>query len=179
MRATSQPKERRLTPSTPVGRIVNWFSRDLQKADALLPSKVSQFFTQVGVLVCLTVVICIACWPALPFLAIVGAAILLFHATFIKSTVELQRLEGITRAPVFVHYEQTLLGLPTIRAGGGQSAFLRTMLSRLKNHTLSSYVLSVGQMWYSQRLEWMGRLVSTATVLVVVVLRNWFAVDTG
>lgn len=102
--------------TTPVGRILNRFAQDLSDVDERLPQ-----VTQFALITCSRVVIvCVlACIPV-PYMAICMIPVLYIFARtreyFRRSSREAQRLLATTSSPVFQQLEQTLLGLPVIRA---------------------------------------------------------------
>ncbi|GAB1227961.1 hypothetical protein ENUP19_0365G0023 [Entamoeba nuttalli] len=164
---------------TPLGRIVNYFSRDFHLIDSKIPSQIDQFIGQCCSLLATFIIIFMASYILIPIVVIVIIVFLIFHTFFIKASIEMQRLEGLTRSPIFIHFDQTLLGLATIRTSNGQETFLNALIKKMKNNTLSYYTLQMAKIWYSQRLEWMGFTISTLTVLILVILKCWFNVDTG
>jgi ABC-type multidrug transport system fused ATPase/permease subunit len=53
---------------------------------------------------------------------------------FRPSSRELKRLEGVSRSPVFVVFDETLRGLSTIRAHGAQGAYLSEAEHRVEEN---------------------------------------------
>lgn len=101
---------------TPVGRILNGFSRDVDLMDSLLPEYLLQYLQTTFVVLSAMVV----CAFASPYLALAYLPMtMLFVMTkryFDKSSRELKRLEGVTRSPIFSAFSETLQGIATIRA---------------------------------------------------------------
>ena len=91
--------------------------------------------------------------------------LVLFHVKIIPGIVELQRLEGITRSPIFAHFDQTLLGLATIRTAGGQEEFKRKLIEKVKNNTTSFYTCKMAKMWFLQRMDWIGAAVTIVATI--------------
>ena len=87
--------------TTPIGRILNRFSKDVDTIDSVLPEQ-SRLFGYTFSLVLGTVVLISAVFPL--FIAALAPAIVfyLFLASYYRSTSrELKRLDSITRSPLF------------------------------------------------------------------------------
>ncbi|KAL4141071.1 hypothetical protein PRNP1_014193 [Phytophthora ramorum] len=108
---------------TPVGRILNRFSNDLDQMDAVLPEEYQLLFQNVSMAVGTLVVSAFASyWIAVLYIPLI--VIFEFMGDhFKKSSCELKRLEGITRTPVYNLFNETLSGLATIRAFRMERAF--------------------------------------------------------
>jgi len=106
--------------TTPVGRILNRFAQDLSDVDERLPQ-----VTQFALITCsrVVIVVVLACIPV-PYMTFCMVPVIYIFARtreyFRRSSRETQRLLSITSSPVFQQLEQTLLGLPVIRAFGQQ-----------------------------------------------------------
>ncbi|KAL7712918.1 Canalicular multispecific organic anion transporter [Entamoeba marina] len=139
---------------TPIGRLLNYFSRDLRFVDFRMPMQYEQFLGQTCDLLAILVAICM-------------------------SSIEMQRLEGITRSPMFIHFDQTLLGLSTVRLYSGEKTFLDSVLKKMKNNTLAYYTLQIAKSWYSQRLDWLGIFITIVTIVLIAVLKITGGIDVG
>ncbi|EGZ21553.1 hypothetical protein PHYSODRAFT_247392, partial [Phytophthora sojae] len=105
---------------TPVGRILNRFSNDLDQMDAVLPEEYQLLFQNVSMVVGTLVVSAFASyWIAVLYIPLV--VVFEFMGDHFKKS--LKRLEGITRTPVYNLFSETLSGLATIRAFKMERAF--------------------------------------------------------
>jgi ABC-type multidrug transport system fused ATPase/permease subunit len=89
-----------------------------------------------------------------PYLLIViGGGFVIFYVfqtAFQRSAVEIQRLEAISRAPIYSHLSESIEGAASIRAYGLQKAFSRASINKvnanivdyLSLHYSTSYVSS-------------------------------------
>ncbi|BFU26397.1 ATP-binding cassette, sub-family C, putative [Entamoeba histolytica] len=164
---------------TPLGRLLNYFSRDLRFVDFRLPQQYEQFFGQCCDIIAIFVVICTCSYYLIIVVVLVLIAFFLFHKYFVRASIEMQRLEGVTRSPIFIHFDQTLLGLATVRTYGGQETFLDAIIKKMKNNTLSYYTLQMAKSWYSQRLDWLGVGLAIITVMVIVILKVKGGIESG
>ncbi len=110
--------------TTPTGRILNRFTKDVDIADLTIPinlrSTFTNFFNVLGTLI----VICVA----IPFFtfAVIPLAILFYFVQkfYVASARQVKRMESITRSPMYSHFGETLSGAPTIRAYGMLPTFI-------------------------------------------------------
>ncbi|TPX30915.1 homogentisate 1,2-dioxygenase [Synchytrium microbalum] len=120
--------------STPLGRIINRFSRDLDTVDSLIPENIRVLLYTGGLTVANFVLICII-FPI--FLAPLVPS--LFFYAFVQrfyssSSRALRRIDSTTRSPLLANYSEQLTGLVTIRAYGVQDRFLREGRKLLDNN---------------------------------------------
>jgi len=112
---------------TPVGRILNRFSKDVGNMDDALPP---QFLLAVEV--CLfsisTVLLPVAANFWLIFVAIPLVLIGLYYGRYyLNSSREIKRLEAITCSPVYSHISETVAGLEIISSSEMEQSFLKRL----------------------------------------------------
>lgn len=148
---------------TPIGRILNRFTKDMDAIDSLLPNYLL-YSLQSGFHVLSILILCLASTPFF-FVAFIPIAFLfyLIQKHFRLTSRELKRLDGVSRSPIYNHLAETLGGLSTIRAYGKQDVFLKI------NHRLSNdnkrcfFAFAICNRWLSLRLD----TISSAVVLLV------------
>lgn len=160
------------TPSffdaTPLGRIINRFSRDIGAIDQLVAP---DFLSVVHLVASLLVTILFVSYVLPPF-AFVGLFVvvvfLAINALYLNASRELKRMQSITESPLYQLFEETLEGLASIRAYGHESNFMAKSL-RLIDTNLRPYgVLWACNRWMSLRAEIASALVSTGAAFFVV-----------
>ena len=106
---------------TPVGRVLNRFNRDMATVDFEMPHSMSQLFQQFFMLI-VEIVCIIVSTRGLMAIVIVIAAIFYYIAqhNFRRSNTDIQRIESLTRTPIFSDFQAVLAGSPSIRAYGHQ-----------------------------------------------------------
>ena len=108
----------------PVGRILNWLSKNVGCLDEVLPKaflmSLQMFLVFLtGMIVPTATNPCILC-VVLPLTAL-AVCISMYY---LKTSRELKRLQSICRSPVFSHITETLEGLDTIQTKGRQREFV-------------------------------------------------------
>jgi ABC-type multidrug transport system fused ATPase/permease subunit len=94
---------------TPLGRILNRFSKDTDNMDMLLPSVFQgllSFWFLVGVIIISTAISSPWLLLILPFVAV---GFYFFQRWYRKTAIALQRMESISRSPIFSHFQQVCL----------------------------------------------------------------------
>ncbi|ELP84449.1 canalicular multispecific organic anion transporter, putative [Entamoeba invadens IP1] len=156
---------------TPMGRIINYFSRDFQNVDFTIPPTSEPLIVNITTIVIVAITICKASIYLVILVLVIAIIFVCLYIFVSKPIIELQRLEGITRAPIFVHYDQTLLGLSTIRSSNGQEQFKDKLIEKIKNNTTSLYLTKMAKYWMLQRMDWLGVFICFVTVTVLVITK--------
>ena len=110
--------------SNPIGRIMNRFSKDIGCMDEVLPKTFLRAI-QRTLLMFSSILLPTVINPWILF-AVVPIALLagLISRYYLKTSRELQRIESVSRSPVFSHFSETLDGLGTIRTRKKEGDFI-------------------------------------------------------
>ena len=116
---------------TPLGRVIQRFTKDTAVLDNTLGNSVSSF-TSFGLLLLGTLAVMAWVMPALmPCLVPIGALYFYVQYFFRPGYREAKRLDGISGSPVYSHFGETLTGISTIRAFGHQRRFINENETRI------------------------------------------------
>ncbi|QSZ29358.1 hypothetical protein DSL72_003872 [Monilinia vaccinii-corymbosi] len=157
--------------TTPLGRITNRFSRDVDVMDNNLTDAMRMYFLTMGMILSVFGLI-IAYFHY--FAIALGPLMLLFifaAGYYRASAREMKRFESVFRSNVFAKFSEGLSGTATIRAYGLQNRFI-TDLRRAIDEMNSAYFLTFSnQRWLSTRLDIIGNLLVFVTGILVVTSR--------
>ncbi|KAF9266173.1 hypothetical protein L218DRAFT_897134 [Marasmius fiardii PR-910] len=166
--------------TTPLGRVMNRFSKDIDTLDNVLGEAMRQFLgTIVQVVGSIVLVSVIIPWflIAIVFILVLYYWIMIFYRA---SARELKRLDAILRSSLYSHFSESMSGLTTIRAYGESPRFRHENATRtdLENR---AYWLSVSnQRWLSVRLDFLGSVMVFAVAILAVGTRfNTSPAETG
>ena len=109
---------------TPVGHILNRFSKNIGSMDDVLPA---QFLVvvEISLFALSTILLPVAANLWLLFIVFPLVLISLYHGRYyLKSSREMKRLEAITCSPVYSHISETIAGLEIIRSSQMEQNFL-------------------------------------------------------
>ncbi|KAK7930845.1 hypothetical protein WMY93_007240 [Mugilogobius chulae] len=163
--------------TTPTGRILNRFAKDIFTVDEAIPQSVrSWILCFLGVLGTIFV-ICLAT-PFFTVVIIPLAVIYYFVQRFYVATSrQLRRLDSVSRSPIYSHFGETVSGLSVIRAYGHQERFLKHNEKTIDENLKSVYPWIVSNRWVAIRLEFVGNLVVFFAALLAVISRD--SLDSG
>ncbi|KAJ8550590.1 hypothetical protein ON010_g10479 [Phytophthora cinnamomi] len=157
----------RFFDTTPVGRILNRFSNDMNTIDQKLNTAIVQFITM---LLALLSMLAIQSSTA-PILLILLIPVFICYAAYQrfygKSCRELQRLDNISKSPVYAHFTQTLNGLVTIRTFEMVEQSLHTQALKINENTKAFLLLNLINRWLGVRLEFLGAVITFAVAFFV------------
>ncbi|CAN0096597.1 unnamed protein product, partial [Discosporangium mesarthrocarpum] len=143
---------------TPLGRILNRFSSDMQEVDKELmeafKSTVACAFSALAIVVVISYTV--------PFLIIflvpVSAVAVWFGIRYLKASRELKRLDSVSRSPIYAHFSESVNGVSTIRAFGAQERFVQE--SALRVDACNRAHFNLWSRWFNMRIQFVGALVS-------------------
>ena len=117
--------------TTPLGRIMNRFSKDIDTIDNIISDSLRMFLmTSANVIGSFVLIGIIIPW----FLIAVGAVVIVFYGFSLyyrASARELKRLDAILRSSLYAHFSESLTGLATIRAYGETERFRKESEDRV------------------------------------------------
>ncbi|XP_065643858.1 multidrug resistance-associated protein 1-like isoform X2 [Hydra vulgaris] len=158
--------------TTPMGRIVNRFSKDINLIDESIPKSLKSF---VSCLLTLLSTIAIISYTTPIFLAIfflIGVVYILIQRIYVSTSVQLQRMESIRRSPVYSHFFETVSGVSTIRALKISDEFISENESRIDfNQEVNFQILSLNR-WLALRLEICGHVISMFAAMLCILGRE-------
>lgn len=158
----------RFFDSTPVGRILQRFSRDVESVDLHLQwsfDHTIHAFFHITLSFALIVLI-------LPMVLVVILPIFYIYYrlqnSYRRVAREIKRLDSIARSPRYAHFKETLQGLSVIRAFDQSEWSMNQFYSKLKYSTEMFHTHYMVNRWFSTRLPLIGAGISASTGLTVV-----------
>ncbi|EEQ89112.1 ATPase [Blastomyces dermatitidis ER-3] len=158
----------RFFDSTPLGRLMNRFSKDLQAVDQEVAA------TAIGMLHSLAsvilIVILISVITPMFLIAAVFITVIYFTlgAIYLNSSRDLKRLESIQRSPLYQQFGETLAGIVTIRAYGDGARFIHDNHVMINTYNRPYLYLWASNRWLAFRVDITGALVSFFTAAVII-----------
>ncbi|XP_066905601.1 multidrug resistance-associated protein 1 [Halyomorpha halys] len=155
--------------TTPQGRILNRFSREIDVIDNLIPLVMKQFFSMVTPVIGTFIVICYSTPIFLVMILPIGILYYFLQKFYIASSQQLRRLESISRSPVFSHFSESVSGAPVIRAYCVQKRFIKESEMKIDLNQSSSYSGIIAGRWLAVRLQMLGNLIIFFATLFAII----------
>eukprot|EP00123_Amoebidium_parasiticum_P018837 comp24299_c0_seq1/m.45570 comp24299_c0_seq1/g.45570 ORF comp24299_c0_seq1/g.45570 comp24299_c0_seq1/m.45570 type:complete len:1564 (-) comp24299_c0_seq1:469-5160(-) len=160
----------RFFETTPVGRILNRFSKDMQSIDTTIMPLMGDLYY--GIFTCLGSVIVISTTTPW-FLVIVAPVTYLYYyvTTYYQTCArELKRFDSTTRSPIYTHFSESVDGAVTIRAYRDVDRFVSEMYEKVDGNSRPYWMWITSNRWLAVRLETLSALmVLVAAVLALLV----------
>ncbi|KAK2566616.1 Multidrug resistance-associated protein 1 [Acropora cervicornis] len=154
--------------STPLGRIVNRFSKDISTIDDKVPMSLASFLRTF----CTVVGTIIAISFATPMFLVV---IIPLGALYFF--IQLKRIESVSRSPIFNNFFETINGASTIRAFGQQERLIQDNYHRVDENHVAYFPGVSANRWLALRLEFVGNLAILFAAIFAVIRRD--SIDSG
>ncbi|KAJ2784563.1 Transporter of the ATP-binding cassette (ABC) [Coemansia javaensis] len=156
----------RFFDTTPVGRLVNRFSKDMETIDQALSSSLAIFVTELVASAAILVVIT-AITPAFAAGAVAIACVYwAIGVLYLSASREIKRFESVTKSPIYTQFGETLSGVSTIRAYGQEARFRRANYAKIDDNIRPFIYMWGANRWLSIRVDLAGATVSFAAGLL-------------
>lgn len=127
--------------NNPLGRILNRFTKDIGSVDQTLPSTLSELnLTMFQVIGTVITTIAVSWYMSLPCL-IIAAFSIPIREYHLRTARQLQRLDSISRSPVFSHISETFVGLTTVRSFNLQDQMLQQYIRYLRDSVSTRFLV--------------------------------------
>ncbi|KAJ3403849.1 hypothetical protein HDU80_003663 [Chytriomyces hyalinus] len=138
---------------TPLGRILNRFSKDISTIDEEVMNSIFYFFHQLvkGITI-IGVISYSAPWFLLSFFPIFYAYMAITQK-YLNVSRELKRLQSVSRSPIFSLFSECLAGVTTIRAYGQTNRFKKISIERVNDNHKAFYLLWTANRWLCMRTD--------------------------
>uniref|UniRef100_A0A665WVS5 ATP-binding cassette, sub-family C (CFTR/MRP), member 3 n=1 Tax=Echeneis naucrates TaxID=173247 RepID=A0A665WVS5_ECHNA len=155
--------------TTPIGRVINRFSKDIYVIDEALPATVLMFLGTFFVSLS-TLIVIVSSTPIFAVVVFPLALIYIFVQRFYVATSrQLKRLESVSRSPIYSHFSETITGSSVIRAYGRNSAFVLMSDMKVDENQKSYYPGIVSNRWLGVRIEFIGNCIVLFAALFAVI----------
>ncbi|XP_059178966.1 multidrug resistance-associated protein 1-like [Physella acuta] len=158
--------------TTPMGRILNRFSQDLDILDSEIFMNLEIFIEHVmfalGILGIISYV-----FPG--FLGVLFVAVFLFiivQQYYIRTSCQLRRIASKNRSPVFAHFSETLSGLTVIRAHRQQLRFTQDSHMKVDFFQRPMMIMYATNKWMQTRLDIITYILIAGVTLFTIINRG-------
>ncbi|XP_044104614.1 ATP-binding cassette sub-family C member 3 isoform X1 [Neovison vison] len=158
--------------TTPSGRILNRFSKDIYVIDEVLAPTIlmllNSFYNSLA-----TLVVIVASTPLFTVVTLpLGIFYVLMQRFYVATSRQLKRLESISRSPIYSHFSETVTGSSVIRAYGRSQDFQAISDAKVDANQRSCYAHIASNRWLGVQVEFVGNCVVFFAALFAVIGRN-------
>jgi len=158
---------------TPTGRLLNRFTSDMEVLDNQFSRLLGQFlgcletFAAIALgIVILNPVIILVIFP-------VCAGYCAIVAQYRFASRDGQRLEAITKTPIFNRISETLAGLPTVRSFGYEDYLRESSCEEIDRNQACNLLKVQCATWLALRLEFLSLLITTSCAVIPLLPLNF------
>ncbi|KAI9003550.1 P-loop containing nucleoside triphosphate hydrolase protein [Gaertneriomyces semiglobifer] len=155
--------------TTPLGRVMNRFSKDQYTIDEILPRVFQSFFRTLFTVVAVIAVNILGSPIFFLFVLPLGVLYLYFQRYYLATSRELKRLDSTSRSPIYAHFSETLGGVSSIRAYKQESRFITANEQKVDSNMKAYYPSVSSNRWLAVRLEFIGSLIVFGSALFSVI----------
>ncbi|XP_035826216.1 multidrug resistance-associated protein 1 [Aplysia californica] len=151
--------------TTPIGRILNRCSRDIEIVDNFLPIICRDFLGTFSINF-ITILVILIETPE--FGAVLIPVIIFFFIVlrfYIPTSRQLRRIEHVTRSPIYTHFSESVSGCSTIRAYNVTDRFVNESKRRVDYNVVYFFAASTALRWLSVNLDTLANIVIFAAGL--------------
>ncbi|XP_028989328.1 ATP-binding cassette sub-family C member 3 isoform X2 [Betta splendens] len=155
--------------TTPIGRIINRFSKDIYVIDEALPATVLMFLGTFFVSLSTMIVIISTTVIFVIVIAPLACIYVFVQRFYVATSRQLKRLESVSRSPIYSHFSETITGSSVVRAYGRHSAFVLMSDMKVDENQKSYYPGIVSNRWLGVRIEFIGNCIVLFAALFAVI----------
>ncbi|WVQ95135.1 hypothetical protein IAU59_002229 [Kwoniella sp. CBS 9459] len=154
--------------TTPLGRIMNRFSKDTDTIDNTLSDAMRMAIGTLSNIVGAVILLAIVEPYFLIAMAVVSLLYVHNAAFYRRSSREFKRIDSILRSSLYSHFSESLSGVATIRSYGESDRFFEDNVYRMDVENRAYYLTIINQRWLGMRLDFLGSLLSFSVAIIVV-----------
>ncbi|XP_049823783.1 multidrug resistance-associated protein 1 isoform X8 [Aethina tumida] len=145
--------------TTPSGRILSRFSKDVDVLDSILPPNIFYslylLFEVIGTLVVISYTTPLFVIVILP----IGVVYYFIQRFYVATSRQLKRLESVSRSPIYSHFGEMITGAQAIRAFEQEQRFIDESERKVDQNQVCYYPSIISDRWLAVRLEMIGNLI--------------------
>ncbi|KAJ7651661.1 hypothetical protein DFH06DRAFT_1270538 [Mycena polygramma] len=160
---------------TPIGRILNRFTTDINTIDGALQNSARQCLSGVLNFVASFSVIMVVVPTFAPFALVIAWLYIRLAPRFVRASRDLRRLESISLSPAFAGFDELLRGIAHVRAFGMEQRYQDRFYARVDKFQSFDHVYWLVSGWLRWRYDCLGSVVVFATTIFAL----WMGVGNG
>ncbi|KAA1467006.1 P-loop containing nucleoside triphosphate hydrolase protein [Dentipellis sp. KUC8613] len=152
--------------TTPQGRILNRFSKDIEAIDSSLSFSLQAVNSSLANFAASVITVAVV----FPFFLIpafvIGILYRMLAIGYLNTARDLHRMESNTRSPIFAEFHELLEGIVTVRAFSAEQRFLDTLHTKIDLTTRMWYTLWMSNIWLLLNFDSLSAFAVLVTTLL-------------
>ena len=158
--------------TTPLGRIINRFAKDIDVCDSTLPTNIRVWLSTIVTFVSTIVLIATVIPLFIAIIIPVTAIFFVIQKIYVRSSRQLKRLQSVSQTPIYSHFSETLNGSSTIRAFKKQKEFIQLSEEKVDENQTCYYYTYMATRWSQILLENMGNFLTFSAAMLAMAIRD-------
>ncbi|OWF40077.1 Multidrug resistance-associated protein 1 [Mizuhopecten yessoensis] len=158
--------------TTPLGRMVNRFSKDIDVLDVTIPRTFEAWLACLLRVLSVPVVIGYSTPLFLTVLIPLGLLYFVIQRFYVATSRQLKRLDSVSRSPIYSHFGETVTGVTTIRAYKQQERFISESEGKVDENNICYFPSIIANRWLAIRLEFVANCIVFFAALFAVLGRD-------
>ena len=117
-------------------------------------------------------------WALIPLVPL-GFLFVYIRRYFLRTSVEIKRIESVNRSPIFVHVNNTLSGITIIKAANIKNILINEYNTHTDYHTRAISLFMYVNRWFAVRLDWIAVVFSYIVIFSCIFLKDYLNVNSG
>jgi len=165
--------------TTPLGRIINRFTYDVEQVDIALAQNMSILIICCSWAVAAQVVMI----SIVPYMALVNAMVFSLYFVMLRyyrgAGADLQRLDAVSRSPIAASLSESIDGAATIKAFDKNRHFALLFQNHINQNSSAMLNFVAGRRWLAVRLDILGAFVTLCASLCITVFSDQLGLSPG
>ncbi|RFU31112.1 hypothetical protein B7463_g5220, partial [Scytalidium lignicola] len=157
---------------TDTGTTTNRFSQDMQMVDLTLPSAMINCFFQIGSVIGMAILTCLATKYLAVILPLVAVILFVVQKFYLRTSRQLRLMDLEAKSPLYSHFIESLNGLVTLRSYGWSRNAMKKNLQLLDTSQQPYYLLFSIQRWLTLVLDMIVAGIAVVLIGLTVKLRG-------
>ncbi|KAJ2557111.1 hypothetical protein EV175_001547 [Coemansia sp. RSA 1933] len=159
--------------STPIGRIINRFSRDMATVDGYAVDSIVYWFAGISTVLAVNFVVSAAIPAFLIAAILITGSLLMIAFYYLNTSREIKRLESNGMSPLLSLFGELIQGVTTIRAFGAKKYYIKEAINRISAQNRPYYAVWAANRWLAIRVDTVSALVSATTAMFIILNIDW------
>lgn len=157
---------------TPLGRIVNRFSSDVESLDKNLPNQIGDWICHIFKFLGILIALCLSNYYFAIFIIPLFLIYYVLQRHYILCMQQLQRILNVQKSPIYAQFQETLNGTSTVRAYKAEDRFSKILGTKIDTYNRTYLPHLIVRRWLSIRLGVLGSVVIFINALFAVIWRS-------